>query len=84
MVIAINTVKVAVEQQSQIVSVNRFKFQMLLVGKGDYLIFYKHYFLVVYFQRYTSASYPDKFVKALFFLQSFVCVIRIGKNKLTF
>ena len=62
----------------------RLPVQMLQVGQRDNFIRHKYYLLMIYFQRNTAISYPDKFIKALFLLQGFVCMVRIGKDELSF
>ena len=62
MVIAVNAIEVTVEQNRQVLSVDREKFQVLEVGKGDDLVLGQYYFLMVYLEGDASFAYPDEFI----------------------
>jgi hypothetical protein len=49
-VIAVNAIEVTVEQNRQVLSVDRKKFQVLEVGKGDDLVLGQYHFLMVYLE----------------------------------
>ena len=62
MVIAVNAIEVTVEQNRQVLSVDRKKFQVLEVGKGDDLVLGQYHFLMVYLEGDASFAYPDEFI----------------------
>ena len=84
MVIAVNTIEVAVEQHRQILSIDGQELQMLEIGEGDHLVFGQCHFLMVYLQGNASLAYPYEFIQTLFFLQVLFGMIACGQCKHTF
>ena len=72
MVVAVNTIKITVEQQRQILAVHPYKVHMVQMGQGEQLTFFQYDRLVVDIQFQLTGQNPYKLIQGFILQQSLV------------